>query len=218
MNEPGACTLTTMPTKNVKVVAFDCDGVLFDTEKANRVYYNRLLAHFNRPEMTDEQFVFAHMHTLNEALAHLFPDEKSLAAVHDYRKGLDYRWYLKELTVEPHLVALLEKIRPKIKTAIATNRTDTMTRLLVEFGLDGYFDLVVTSSDVERPKPHPEALLKILDHFGIEPRQAIYVGDSALDEMAARAAGIPLVAYRNRQLSSSCHIDSFEELEALLMA
>jgi HAD superfamily hydrolase (TIGR01549 family) len=111
---------------------------------------------------------------------------------------------------------LLEKLRPQIKTTIATNRTDTLDRLLAEFNLNGYFDLVVTSSDVARPKPHPEALLKILNYFDLEPYQTIYIGDSQVDEQAARAAAIPLVAFRNRELSADYHIDSLKELEELL--
>ena len=129
---------------------------------------------------------------------------------------MDYREFVKYLIMEPHLVALPEKLRPHTKTAIATNRTDTMERLLTEFDLDGYFDLVVTCRDVKYPKPHPEALLKILDHFGLAAHQIIYIGDSQVDEQAARAAGIPLVAYRNRELSSDYHIDSLKELEELL--
>ena len=199
-----------------KVVAFDCDGVLFDTEQANRVYYSNILQHFGRPSVTDEQFVFVHMHTVYESLAYLFPDEKALAAANVYRKTMNYQQYLSYFTVEPHLVSLLEKLKPQFKTAIATNRSDTMNRLLAAFDLDGYFDLIVTASDVERPKPHPDALLKISDHFHIAPDQVIYIGDSRLDELAAKAAGMPLVAYRNPELSAEFYVNSLNEIEGLL--
>jgi len=205
-----------MEMKNVKAVIFDCDGVMIDTAQANRVYYSRILQNFGRPAVTDEQFAFVHMHTVTDSIAYLFPDKATLAAAHDFRKSMDYNQYLKYLTLEPHLVPLLAKLRPQIKTAIATNRTDTMNRLLAEFNLDGCFDLVVTSSDVERPKPHPDALLKILNNLDLKPFQTVYIGDSPVDEMAARAAGIPLVAFRNRELSSDCHIDTLKELEVLL--
>ena len=205
-----------MKMRNIKLVAFDCDGVMFDTAQANRFYYSHILQHFGRAAVTDEQFRFVHMHTVDESMACLFPDEKQLEAAHIFRKTMDYRKYLSYLTVEPYLVSLLEKLRPQIKTAIATNRTDTMDRLLAEFDLDGYFDLVVTSSDVKQPKPHPEVLLKILDHFGLAPHQVIYIGDSQVDELAARAAKMPLVAYRNRELAAEYHIDSLGELEELL--
>lgn len=200
----------------IKVVTFDCDGVMFDTAQANRAYYSRILQHFGRPALSDEQFEFVHMHTMDNSMAYLFSDSAELEAAYEFRNGMDYRQFLKHFTVEPHLHAVLKKLRQRMKTAIATNRTDTMNRLLTEFSLDGYFDLVVTSSDVPRPKPHPDALLKVLAYFGISSAETIYIGDSRLDEIAARSAAITLVAYRNRQLASDYHIDTLKELEALL--
>jgi phosphoglycolate phosphatase len=198
------------------VVVFDCDGVLFDTEAANRAYYNHILKHFGKPAMTTEQFVYVHQHTLNEAIAHLFGDAESIASVLAYRQTMDYSRFLKLLKVEPHLVPLLSKIRPRLKTAIATNRSDTMSRLLAEFNLSDHFDLVVTSFDIPRPKPYPDALLKILSHFNIMPHQALYIGDSQVDAEAAVAAQIPFVAYRNEKLSAPYHIENLKDLEALL--
>lgn len=205
-----------MKAERIKVVAFDCDGVMFDTAEANRIYYSQLLQHFGRPAVTDKQFEFVHMHTLDESMAFLFPDAADLSAAYEFRKGINYRQFLRYFSIEPHLVPLLRKLRPQRKTAIATNRTDSMDQLLEAFGLSDYFDLVVTSSDVERPKPHPDSLVRILSYFELMPDETIYVGDSSLDGLAARSAGISFVAYRNRKLESNYHIDSLKELELLL--
>jgi len=202
--------------KDLKVIVFDCDGVLFDTEAANRAYYNHILKHFGKPVMTTAQFAYAHQHTLNEAIAHLFGNEESIAAVHAYRQKMDYDRFLKLLRIEPYLVPLLSKIRPGLKTAIATNRSDTMDRLLAEFNLTEQFDLVVTSFDIPRPKPHPDSLLKILSHFNIVAHQALYVGDSQVDAEAAAAAEIPFVAYCNEILPTQYHIENLKDLEKLL--
>jgi phosphoglycolate phosphatase len=199
-----------------KVVAFDCDGVLFDTEAANRTYYNHILKHFGKPAMTPEQFVYAHQHTLKETFAYLFNDPETIAAAYAYRQTLDYSAFIKLLKVEPDLVPLLKKIRPGLKTAIATNRSDTMDRLLAEFGLAPYFDLVVTSIDIVQPKPYPDSLLKILEYFDIEPHQALYIGDSQVDAEAARRAKIPFVAFRNAVLPTRYHIGNLKELEEIL--
>ena len=118
--------------------------------------------------------------------------------------------------MEPDLVPLLKKMRPKFKTAIATNRSDTMNGLLTEFGLAEYFDLVVTSIDILHPKPYPDALLKILDYFNIEPHQALYIGDSPVDAEAACRAKIPFVAYRNEMLPAKYHIGNLLELGQIL--
>jgi HAD superfamily hydrolase (TIGR01509 family) len=202
--------------KNLKVAAFDCDGVIFDTEQSNREYYNHILAHFGKPLLTAEQFAYVHMHTLEQSLAYLFKDEESLLQAQAYRKSMNYREFLNYMKLEPDLVPLLQKMRPRIKAAIATNRTDTMNWLLDEFELSAYFDFVVTSTDVKFPKPQPDPLLKIVDYFKIEPHQAIYVGDSQVDQIAARSAGVTLVAYRNRELDTDYHIESLRELEEIL--
>lgn len=202
---------------DIKVVAFDCDGVLFDTTQANTIYYNRLLEHFGKPEMTPEQFRYVHMHTVDNAIAHLFDDEKTRKAANEYRrKNVSYLPFIKYMKIEPYLKPLLKKLKPSYHTAIATNRKGTMNRILSEHGIEKYFDLVVTACDVKRPKPCPDSLVNILKHFKVEPRQVIYIGDSELDEKAAKAAGIPFVAYGDPSLSADFHIKNLKEVEEIL--
>ena len=200
-----------------QLLVFDCDGVMFDTMDANDKYYNYFLEHFGRDPLTQEQLEFVHAHTIDEALNFLFDgDQEIIRQAYEFRKGIDYGDFLKYLTIEPTLVDLLNRIRPPLKTAIATNRTDTMHHLLKEFGLEDHFDMVVTSLDVTRPKPHPEPLQKILDHFGLEPGDALYVGDSSVDAQAATAATMPFAAYRNGDVNAAYYIDSLQELENIV--
>jgi HAD superfamily hydrolase (TIGR01509 family) len=121
------------------------------------------------------------------------------------------------MRMAPYLKPLLQNLRRRFKTAVATNRTDTMSRVMTDHGLEGYFDLVVSAADVRRPKPDPEPLLKILDFFEVSPWEMIYVGDSEVDRQAAAAAGIPLVAYRNRDLAADFHVNDMQALGALLL-
>jgi len=201
---------------DIKVVALDCDGVMFDTRASNRAYYNGILEHFGKPLMTEEQFVYVHSHTVDSSLAYLFNEEMAYRAAQKYRSGLPYLPFLKYMEIEPYLKPLLEKLRPRYKTAVATNRSDTMIPLLQAHGLEGYFDIVVRSIDVNRPKPSPDVLIKVIDHLGVEPSDAIYVGDSELDEKAAAAVGIPFVAYENPTLTAKFHITSLKALEGIL--
>ncbi len=202
--------------KNVKIVAFDCDGVMFDTINSNTIYYNSILEHFGRSEMTDAQRSYIHMHTVDKALFYLFNDQTEYEDAQAYRKSLDYTVFLKYLEIEPFLKPLLKKIKPKFNTAIATNRTDTMEALLVNNKLEEYFDIVVTASNVKFPKPYPDQLFKIINHFDLKPENMIYIGDSRLDELAAKAAGVTLVAYKNSSLAADFHIQSLKEMEKIL--
>ena len=168
------------------------------------------------PRSAPVQFDFIQMHTVGESISFLFEDNESIQAAHAYRDLVGYEPFYNLMEIEPDLKPLLKKIGSRFKTAIATNRSDTIGRVLEVHGLDGYFDSVISSLDVPRPKPHPDPLLKVTDYFNIGPHQAVYIGDSKLDEQAAQAAGMPLVAYRNRSLTAIAHIDRLNELEALL--
>jgi HAD superfamily hydrolase (TIGR01549 family) len=189
---------------------------MFDSSQANRAYYNHILEHFGLPLMTRKQFAYAHMHTVDQTLEFLIPDADMLSAAHRYRQTMSYLAFIRYMVVEPTLKTLLEKLTPAFKTAIATNRTDTMDRVLSEHDLEGQFDMVVTASDVRYPKPHPEQLNVIVKHFGIDPQQMIYIGDSLLDAQAAQAAAVPFIAYGNPDLSADAHIVSLQQIESIL--
>ncbi|MFZ0613695.1 MAG: HAD family hydrolase [Desulfobacterales bacterium] len=202
--------------KEVKAVVFDCDGVMFDTVKANTAYYDHILHHFGKPGMTSEQFAYAHMHTVDEALAHLFDDAAELAEAGVLRTQMNYLPFLQAMEIEPGLKPLLRQLKPRYHTAVATNRTDTMNRVLRSHGIEGFFDLVVTALDVARPKPHPDQLDRILDHFTLTPAQAIFIGDSELDAAAAAAAGVAFIAYANQRLPADFHIERLDQVADIL--
>jgi HAD superfamily hydrolase (TIGR01549 family) len=199
-----------------KVVAFDCDGVMFDSKEANRAYYDNLLTHFNLPPMAPDVLAYAHMHTVDEVMASLFPDPSTLEAAHRYRIKIGYLPFLKYMEMEPDLISLLERLRPRIITGVVTNRTDTMGHVLSENHIDHLFDFVVTAMDVDSPKPDPEGLNKVAYRFSIHPAEMIYVGDSKVDEMASRAAGVSFVAYRNSDLTADYHIQRLAEMNDIL--
>mgnify|MGYP006283398329 CR=1 FL=1 len=202
----------------IRVLTFDCDGVLFDTEAANKAFYNRILAYFNRPPMSEEQFAHAQMHTVDAAIANLFPDPAEYEKAQQYRKEIGYTPFIPYMQMDPHLVGLLEKCRGRLHLAVATNRSDTMGKVLEIHGIAHYFDLVVTALDVKRPKPDPEQLRRVLAHFKIRPEAMLYVGDSLLDARAAEAAGVWFAACRNPELSGHFHIERLSELESILSA
>jgi phosphoglycolate phosphatase len=199
-----------------KVVVFDCDGVMFDSRQANDAYYNHILAYFGKPPMSAEESRYVHMNTARASVAYLFRNDRRFQKAEAYRRGLSYLPFISKMKVEPYLKSFLAYLKPAYRTAIATNRSDTMNQVLEEHGLQKNFDLVVTSLDVKRPKPAPDPLLKILGHFGVTPLDAVYIGDSEIDERTAKAAGVPLVAYKNRTLSADYYVEGFSEMEALL--
>lgn len=193
----------------LKLVGFDCDGVLFDSREANIAFYNGILTHFGLSPMAPEAVDYVHSHTVQESLEYLFRESPRLQEVRDYCRTIDYHRFIPMMVEEPHLREFLGFLKPRFYTALATNRTTTTRDVLDYHRLADQFDLVVSAMDVTRPKPHPESFWRILQHFNLTPQEAIYIGDSKVDEQFAKNAGVPLVAYRNPHLKADFYLDSF---------
>lgn len=195
---------------------FDCDGVLLDSRGSNISYYNLYRARLGLPPMTPDQEDYIHMHAVRESLLHITPPEL-LHRIEEVRAQLDYSEVLPSLVMEPGLVELLEFLRGRgVRLAVNTNRTTTMHMVLDHFGLQDFFEPVVTAGDVQNPKPHPESLLKILDIWGLPRQELAFLGDSRVDEGTAHAADVPFWAYKNGQLRAECHVDGFAGLLSVL--
>ncbi len=200
----------------LKFVVLDCDGVMFDSREANRAYYGHLRKRFGRPPLTELEVGFVHAHPAPESVPFVFRAwPQDIERVNAYRATLDYTPFLRQMTIEPDLLEFLAAVRPPLRTAISTNRTSTMAAVLDTFGLRRHFDIVVTALDVERPKPHPEALLKILASLGVRADEGIFVGDTQVDVEHAAAVAMPLVAFRSPTLAARYHVSSFREVLSL---
>ena len=128
--------------------------------------------------------------------------------------------------VYPGVVAGLEAIRERgLPMACITNKAERFTTpLLEELGLAPYFGQVLAGDSLPRSKPDPLPLTQTAADFGVEPGQALMVGDSVSDVKAARAAGTPIVCmtygYNHgrdiREMEPDAVMDRLDELPALL--
>jgi HAD superfamily hydrolase (TIGR01549 family) len=196
---------------SLKVVAFDCDGVLFDSRASNIAFYNHVLEHFNSPPLDEAAVDYIHAHTVYESLAYIFPDHPNLDEIIHYCRSLDYMKFIPLMLREAHLIEFLQFLRPRFGTAVATNRTTSTRAVFEHHQLQEFFDIIISAQDVAHPKPHPESFLKIFQHFGIGPEEALFFGDSTVDQEFARNCGVPFVAFRNPKLHADYYVDSFAQ-------
>lgn len=198
----------------LRLIVFDCDGVMFDSKRSNTMYYNFLLAHFGLPPMSGCEEDFVHMNNVTESIKHIFRhyQQPTLAEVDAFRLQTDYGPFLQYMEMEPDLMAFLTITSSRFHLAISTNRTTTMIPLLQSYGLEKYFGMVMTAITAPRPKPAPDGLIAILDHFDCRPEEAIFIGDSCFDEQHASACKVPLIAFKNPVLQAKYHVNSFMEI------
>ncbi|MDP4537325.1 HAD-IA family hydrolase [Alkalimonas collagenimarina] len=77
--------------------------------------------------------------------------------------------------------------------AVATGKARKgLTRIFAETGLAHYF-VTTRCADDARSKPDPDMLLQILHETGLQPEQAVMVGDTSHDMLMAQKAGIPRI-------------------------
>ena len=110
----------------------------------------------------------------------------------------------REATLYPGATETLRKLRDRgLKIGIVTNNGRVGTELtLKRCQLDGFFDAVVTRDDCEEMKPEAGPVRKVLTEMRVAPEEAIFVGDSVMDIISARATGLPSVAVATGPFSS----------------
>ena len=72
-----------------------------------------------------------------------------------------------------------------------------------ELGLAGYVDTFVSSADVGLAKPNPAPYLRALEDIGVEPHDALFVGDSPVTDIpGAKNAGMRAVLLQRSDRAS----------------
>ena len=187
---------------------------MFDSKNANKHYYNHILENLGHPVMTAEELEYVHIHNVMKSVRYLlrnYPQDIDKAEA--YRADLNYQPFLKYMTIEPDLIAFLEELQRRgIERAISTSRTNTMGIILDLYNLSPYYDKVMTTSDVQNPKPHPEALEVILDHYGMTADDALYIGDSIIDRQHSDGVGMKLIAFRNDKINGDYQVENFLDI------
>jgi HAD superfamily hydrolase (TIGR01509 family) len=200
----------------IQAIIYDLDGVLVDSSQANAAFYNHILGHFGLPPLTPSQLDTVQMLTAGESIDLLFAGHPRRAEVQAFMLQVDNTPFLPLLRLMPQTRETLERLRPDYRTAIATNRGRSLPLVLKFLKIEPLFDLVLSSADVVHHKPHPECLQRILDHFHLEPAQALYVGDSVVDQETAARAGVTFAAYRRPELAAPYHLADHQEIFRVL--
>jgi putative hydrolase of the HAD superfamily len=99
--------------------------------------------------------------------------------------------------------ALDDLSRAGLRVAVVSNWDIGLSEHLVRLGVDAP---VITSADAGAPKPDPAVFELALRRLGVAATRAVHVGDSEVDEVGARAAGLrfepaPLAAAVRRILA-----------------
>jgi putative hydrolase of the HAD superfamily len=115
----------------------------------------------------------------------------------------------------------LERLRVAgYRMAVLSNWDNSLHRTLRTHGLTGFFEHVVASLEEGVEKPDPRIFQILLERAGVEPEEALHVGDNTLDDwQGARSVGMrALVLDREAESQTDVRITSLLQLAEVLGA
>jgi HAD superfamily hydrolase (TIGR01549 family) len=96
----------------------------------------------------------------------------------------------------PEYAAVVPRLARRFRMGILSNFDDARTgrEIIADTGTEHYFEVIIISAETGVRKPHPEIFRQLLDKLALTPREVLFVGDTAREDVAgARACGIPVV-------------------------
>jgi phosphoglycolate phosphatase len=182
--------------KMIKSVIFDLDGTLADTIKDITAAVNVSLSAFNFPPHDDTAIKLFVGDGIKELISRALPPEKSADKELNDKCLKNFKQYYDEhfcdyTTPYEHMHELLQLLKTGgIRLAVVTNKNEEAAVKVVEKLFPDTFEIVIGNSDKIRQKPDPTEVLKIMEIFGADKTQTLYVGDSHTDIETAKNAGV----------------------------
>lgn len=180
-----------------KIIILDFDGTIADTRPVILNTFRRTLAAMHLPPHTDSEVAATIGLPLVEAFPVLEPmtPERAAECTACYRRIFDT--VNAEIGV-PLFTGVADTLRQLhsrgLTLTIATSRSNrSATQFIRGFGLDDIIQYIIAAEDVSHAKPNPEPVLATLRHYGMEPDEAVVVGDTRFDILMGRNAGTATV-------------------------
>jgi len=181
----------------IKLIIFDCDGVLVDSEPLAMRVLLKIIAdegiEIDRG-IAFRSYLGRSLASISESLNQSHGTHLSDASLANMRDQL-YALYRKELKATPWLKPVLEGL--ELPFCVASSSQLERIRLSLELTgtLDRFEPNIFSASMVANGKPAPDLFLHAAAQMGVAPEHCLVIEDSPAGIMAARAAGMRVFAY-----------------------
>ncbi|MCA3277667.1 MAG: HAD-IA family hydrolase [Roseomonas sp.] len=176
-----------------RAILFDWDNTLVDGWAAIEAGLNAAFREFGLPQWNRSQVLANVRRALRESFPELFGAEWERARDIFYAEVR--ACHLQVLQPMPGAAAALEAGAGRLPMGVVSNKQGPLLRAeATHLGWDRHFGPLIGAGDASADKPDPAPILMALQSLGLSPASDIwYVGDTALDMQAARAAGVRAV-------------------------
>jgi phosphoglycolate phosphatase len=178
---------------SMRALIFDLDGTLIDSKQDLIHSVNAMLRELGRRKLPEETISSYIGHGAPQLVARALGDG---CTEEEQQRALEFflRYYethkMDTTCAYPGVGETLEKLAG-MPMAVLTNKPVRISvRILDAMGLTKYFRAIYGGNSFETKKPDPLGAKTILRELGVEPQEALLVGDSEVDVQTARNAGI----------------------------
>ena len=196
-----------------RAVLFDLDGVLVKSHSYWFELMNDTARAAGCPAIDQIAFAASWGQDTAADAAMFFPswNEEQVQRYYQERGG-DFSEFLH---ADPQATEVLAALAGRgLRTGLVTNSPRWFAQLFLR-RCDARFDVLVTADDVAAPKPAPDGMLLACRTLGVQPAEAVFVGDTQLDRAASRRSGMPFIGLGT---AAPLTIGSLAELPSLLPA
>jgi len=173
------------------IILFDLDGTLIDSTEAILESFHNSFAVYDFVAPEDEEIKALIGHPLDIMYKELGVSQEQ---VWDF--VATYKEHYRQISTQKTI--LLKNAKEAVESAsefaslgIVTTKTGKYSQVLMEhFGLMDKFDVLIGREHVQNPKPHAEPINKALQSFDTNNKEIWMIGDTQLDLLSAKNAGI----------------------------
>ena len=176
-------------------IIFDFDGTLIDSIPAHMKVLKKIA---KRHGMTITNEAFSHYNGMSSTAGF----RKIMHEHHLHFSALKIAWELfkakkdirNHVSIFPETKACLQRLKGYDLAVATSSHRDYLNELTRRFGIQHYFSALISASDVRHSKPSPEIFLKAAKQLGKKPEESVVIEDSLNGVIAAKRAGIPVIA------------------------
>lgn len=190
----------------IKLIIFDLDGVLVDTESIHRDSLLESVEYITGiPRIRYEHLVEIDGRTTRQKLKELQYflelEDLDVQLIDDKKQQNVIRCLFRDLKTNPNQYEMLDALKEDYILAIASNsRKENVITILNVLGITNFFSTILSNNDVVHPKPDPEIFRTAMSMEGILPAETLILEDSPAGKNAAEASGAYVLSVNNMDM------------------